>query len=142
MLPSFQDTEPRFITMLKQSLPSHWQYERHVIDYNNSFGHDLNIWLRKRTCQGLDSRYGETHCLKCDTANAGAYGFDSEALFVDYILKEIKAIDMHDFPPRKSLKDEFEEAVPLDLYKLSKDMKHSIKRIEKTIIDKKILLLI
>jgi len=103
MIPSFQDTEPRFITVLKQSLPNHWQYERHILDYNNSFGHEINIWLRKTICNTGTRRKTETHCIKCDTTNVRAYGFDSEALFVDYVLKEIKTIDMHNFPPLSSV---------------------------------------
>jgi hypothetical protein len=126
MLPSFQDTEPRFITMLKQSLPSHWQYERHLIDYDNSFGHVINIWVKKSPCQimsggKISNIYGETHCIRCDTANAGAYGFDSEALFIDCVLKEIKAIDMR---ASKSL------ITPKEMKKLKSDVSEVVNKIK------------
>jgi len=144
MIPSFQDTEPRFITVLKQSLPSHWQYERHILDYNNSFGHEINIWLKKRTpANGL---YWETHCIKCDTTNVRAYGFDSEALFVDYVLNEIKTIDMHNFPPLSSVLTSGHGDIPVIvdpscLYTKTKKYK-SIIKFDDTIKQDKLLLLI
>ena len=146
MIPSFQDTEPRFITMLKQSLPIHWTYERYLIDYSNSFGHELHIWLKKMTCQGLDSRYGETHCIKCNTVNTSAYGFDSEALFIDCVLKEIKTIDMHDLPPLSSVLTSGNGDIPVIvdpscLYTKTKKYK-SIIKFDDTIKQDKLLLLI
>ncbi len=94
MLPSFNHTEPKFITKLKKHLPKNWSYDQHVIDYNNSIGHVLSIWLRRTTNDGYDIQ----HCIKCDTSNASSYGYDSEAMYIDVVLTAVKTIESNFTP--------------------------------------------
>jgi hypothetical protein len=155
-IPSYQrpSDEPALIRRLKESLPHDVILEQYVTEYSSDSFNSATVQLMFKSYHG--TRYNRFKICVGYHGNFGRDGVDYDAIFIERVMEEMRrqhygfgnnlsgGNGMIDIiaDPRPSLKEEFKQADPINLPNKLKSMKKDINKLEKTIKNRQLLLLI